>query len=75
MDAQERAYVAIRKIEKKIYQLSPRAHAGTRAKHGVRKAEREIYLARLDEYVAASLVTDTRLSMRKAACWAKTKAS
>ncbi len=73
MDALERAYVAIRKIDRKISQLLPRAHAGTRAKHKLCKTEREAYLARLDEYVGATLVSGKRLSMRKAVRSAKDK--
>ena len=73
-DAATRAYSALRKVERKIGRLSPCAHMGTRIKLMEQKVEREAYMARLDEYVATALAEGKRLSMRKAARWAKEQA-
>jgi len=70
-NAATRAYKAASRVERKIAGLSPRAHAATRCKLAMAKAERDAYISRLDKYVHNALADGRQFSVRKAARWAK----
>jgi hypothetical protein len=70
-DAMQRSYRAIRKMKQKIRSFPERTRSSTQERIRQRLIERETYLARIEEHAAKMIISGKRLSMRKAARWAK----